>query len=67
MTKKIGLRKHLFVDHKVQGALINRVLLYWFMCLFTLTLMILCWRIITGPARMFYTHFDECGSISDRR
>jgi hypothetical protein len=59
MTKKNPMRKHLFVDHKVQGTLIRRVLLYWFMCLFTVTLMILCWRILTGPARMFYTHFDD--------
>ena len=59
MAKINGMRKHLFVDYKVQGALINRVLIYWIMCLATLTLMILCWRIITGPARMFYTHFDD--------
>jgi hypothetical protein len=25
----------------------------------TITLMLLCWRIVTGPARFFYTHFDE--------
>src|SRR5512133_3372542 len=56
--KKV-LRKRLFVDYKVQGALIVRVLIYWLACLFTLTLMILCWRTITGPARMFYTHFDD--------
>jgi hypothetical protein len=59
MIKINGLRKRLFVDYKVQGALINRVLVYWAMCLMTLTLMILCWRILTGPARMFYTHFDD--------
>ena len=59
MAKVNGLRKHLFVDYKVQGALINRVLIYWLVCLVTLTLMILCWRIITGPARMFYTHFND--------
>jgi hypothetical protein len=59
MEKKNGSRKHLFVDYKVQGALIKRVLVYWVMCLFTVTLMLLCWRIMTGPARMFYTHFDD--------
>jgi hypothetical protein len=59
MNKINGIRKHLFVDYKVQGALINRVVIYWLVCLVTLTLMILCWRIITGPARMFYTHFDD--------
>jgi hypothetical protein len=59
MKKKNGLRKHLFVDYKVQGSLVNRVVLYWIMCLFTLTVMILCWRILTGPTRMFYTHLDD--------
>jgi hypothetical protein len=57
-TKKV-VRKYLFVDRKVQGALIARVIFYWFTCLLTLTLMILCWRITTGPARLFYTHFDD--------
>jgi hypothetical protein len=61
MTKhKIdSLRKHLFVDPKVQGALVTRVLIYWFACLCTLSLMILCWRLLTGPSRLFYTHFDD--------
>jgi hypothetical protein len=57
--EKKSLRKHLFVDPKVQGALVLRVILYWFVCLITITLMLLCWRILTGPARMFYTHFDD--------
>jgi hypothetical protein len=59
MKQKQGLRKQLFVDSKVQGSLVKRVVIYWIMCLVTLTLMILCWRIVTGPARMFYTHFDD--------
>jgi hypothetical protein len=58
-TEKKKQRKRLFVDPKVQGALVTRVVLYWFVCLITLTLMLLCWRIVTGPARMFYTHFDD--------
>ena len=52
-------RKQFFVDAKVQGALAARVVLYWALCLVTITLMLLCWRILTGPARMFYTHFDD--------
>jgi hypothetical protein len=59
MAKKIKLRKYLFVDPKVQGALLIRVVVYWIVCLASITMMILCWRIITGPARMFYTHFDD--------
>jgi methyl-accepting chemotaxis protein len=54
-----ALRKKLFVDSKVQGALIARVVVYWILCLITITLMLLCWDIVTGPARMFYTHFDD--------
>jgi len=53
------MRKRLFVDPKVQGALAVRVVLYWVVCLITITLMLLCWRIVTGPARLFYTHFDD--------
>jgi hypothetical protein len=59
MYWKRNLRKHLFVDAKVQGTLINRAVGYWFFCLLTLTLMILCWRMATGPVQMFSTHFDE--------
>jgi hypothetical protein len=59
MSDKKSLRKRLFVDPKVQGALIGRVVLYWVVCLITMTLMLLCWRIVTGPARPFYTHFDD--------
>ena len=54
-----GQRKQLFCDHKVQGALVVRVIGYWAFCLLSITLMLLCWRIVTGPARMFYMHFDD--------
>ena len=54
-----SLRNQLFVDPKVQGALVLRVVLYWVVCVITITLMLLCWRILTGPARLFYTHFSE--------
>jgi hypothetical protein len=54
-----ALRKKLFVDVKVQGALIARVIVYWVLCLFTIALMLLCWDIVTGPARVFYLHFDD--------
>ncbi|MGD0656141.1 MAG: hypothetical protein ABSA16_17530 [Thermoguttaceae bacterium] len=56
---KKALRKRLFVDPKVQGALIARVVLYWVACLITIALMLLCWDIINGPARVFYMHFDD--------
>ncbi|MHC4179626.1 MAG: hypothetical protein ACYSWU_19105 [Planctomycetota bacterium] len=59
MSYKKVLRRQLFVDPKIQGALAARVVMYWVVCLITITLMLLCWRILTGPARMFYRHFDD--------
>jgi hypothetical protein len=59
MTNEKRKRKQLFVDPKVQGALILRVVLYWVVCVVTITLMLLCWRIATGAARPFFTHFDD--------
>jgi len=59
MTVKNRMRKHLFIDPKVQGALASRVVLYWVVCLGAVFLMLLCWRILTGPARMFHTHLDD--------
>jgi hypothetical protein len=59
MAKTKCQRKRLFVDPEVQGFLILRVVLYWMFCLGSITLMLLAWRIVTGPARMFYTHFDD--------
>jgi hypothetical protein len=52
-------RKRLFVDPKVQGALIIRAVGYWFFCLLTMSLALLLWRLWTGPARLFYLQFDE--------
>ncbi|NQU21286.1 MAG: hypothetical protein HQ567_08390 [Candidatus Nealsonbacteria bacterium] len=53
------LRKQFFVDPKVQGALVGRVILYWMVCIITIGLMILCWRTVTGPVRLFYMHFSD--------
>jgi hypothetical protein len=59
MSHKKAVRRQLFVDPKIQGALALRVVLYWVACLITITLMLLCWRILTGPARMFHQHLDD--------
>ncbi len=59
MSENKQTRKHIFVDAKVQGALVLRVAIYWVFCLLSLSLMLLCWRILTGPARIFYTHFAD--------
>jgi hypothetical protein len=53
------LRKKLFVDPKVQGALVIRAVGYWFFCLLTMALALVLWRVWTGPARLFYYQFDE--------
>lgn len=52
-------RKQMFVDARVQGMLLLRTVAYWALCLLTITSMVLVWRIVTGPARIFYTHFDD--------
>jgi len=54
-----SLRKQFFVDPKVQGALIWRTILYWCMCMVTIGLMLLCWRIVTGPSRLFFRQLDD--------
>jgi hypothetical protein len=59
MSENKCTRKRLFVEPRIQGHLVARVVFYWIVCLITITLMLLCWRIVTGPARMFYTHFDD--------
>jgi signal transduction histidine kinase len=59
MSKPQHKRSQIFVDSRVQGALMLRAVLYWAFCLLTMTIMILVWRTLTGPSRMFYTHFDD--------
>ncbi len=58
MSRVDQLRKRLFVDPKVQGTLVIRVLSYWIVCLVTVTLMLLCWSVLCTP-RLFYTHLDD--------
>lgn len=53
-------RIKLFIDRRVQGALVLRTLLYWFCCMTTVTAMLIVWRIVGGgPARVFYQHFGD--------
>jgi hypothetical protein len=59
MVAKYRKRRQLFVDPKVQGALILRVVLYWIVCLTAITLVLLCWRVATGPVMPFAAHFHE--------
>lgn len=60
MTKAVAqLRRRLFVDPQVQGHLAWRVCLYWLSCLLTVVFMVFCYRIVTGPVRPFFWHFNE--------
>ena len=52
-------RKKLFVDRRVQGALIVRCLMYWVFCLITVTLLLTCWRILSRPPQLFHMHFSD--------
>jgi hypothetical protein len=42
-------RRRFFVDRRVQGALVLRSLFYWVFCLLTITVMMICWRMVTMP------------------
>ncbi len=59
MSHHIRQRKHLFVDPKIQGALIVRVVLYWIVCLITFTAMLFCWRMMSGPVGTAPVPFED--------
>jgi hypothetical protein len=42
-------RRRLFVDRQVQGSLLLRAAGYWVFCLLTVSLMVMCWGVLTGP------------------
>jgi hypothetical protein len=52
-------RRQYFVDPKVQGALLVRLLGYWTVTIVTVTALVLCWRIVTTPPRAFLTLVSE--------
>ena len=41
-------RKRLFVDASVQGALLLRIVVYWFLSLLTVSLLLICLEIVNG-------------------
>jgi len=60
MPARIRKRRQLLVDRKVQGTLLLRTVLYWVYAMLAVTASIVCYRILVdGPARPFYTHFDD--------
>lgn len=52
-------RKRLFVDAKVQGALLVRGVAYWLFALLAISLLLLCWRVWAVPGRPFAFHLDH--------
>jgi hypothetical protein len=53
------LRKRCFVDPKIQGALVLRIVAYWLVCVVGIVLMVVCWGVGAGPARPFYLRAIE--------
>lgn len=64
MQTFIKPRKHLFVDPKIQGPLILRVVLYWIACVITIALLTLCWHLLTGDKQPFRDHLSGMWSHS---
>ena len=51
-------RSQYYVDRSVQSVLLARAVLYWAFCIIMLTLIMVCWRILAGPARPLHVHLD---------
>ncbi len=52
-------RTQLFVDPEVQGALVARAIIYWVVCTLSIALLLLCWRVLTGPVRPLTFHLEN--------
>lgn len=53
------LRKRLFIDHRVQGTLLLRVVAYWCCCVLAVGLSLLTWRLLTEPVQPAYQYFAD--------
>jgi hypothetical protein len=51
-------RKRLFVDASVQGALLLRIVVYWFLSLLTVSLLLIFLEIVNGKAVPMGDHFN---------
>jgi hypothetical protein len=51
----------MFVDARVQGALLLRVVVYWFLALLVVSQLLICWHLISGSTRPFveFYRFDQ--------
>ncbi len=54
-------RRIFLIDAQVQGALIMRVVSYWFYCLFTISMLLIWWDLYSGPPRRFFTVISDVG------
>jgi hypothetical protein len=52
-------RRQYFVDPKVQGALILRLIGYWGVTVITTTAMVLCWRLVTQPPKSLFSQIGD--------
>lgn len=52
-------RKRYWIDARVQGAFVFRIFCYWLGCAVFATFALILWRFFFGPARPFWTHFDD--------
>jgi hypothetical protein len=50
-------RKKMFVDARVQGVMLRRLVIYWLFGLLAISQILLCWHIITGPPTPFFDQF----------
>jgi hypothetical protein len=53
------LRKRLFVDSKVQGALLARTAVYWLGCIAVMSAMLICWEVFATPGSIREIKFDQ--------
>ncbi len=56
-TVRLTPRKRLFVDPKVQGALLVRAVAYWCFYVLVIVELLLCWNIAVGPEGSFFSQF----------
>lgn len=56
---QLPTRRQFYVDPEVQGVLVARTVIYWVSCTLSIALLLLCWRILTGPVRPLLSHLDD--------
>ena len=53
------LRKRLFIDSKVQGALLVRSAVYWLCCIAVMSVMLICWEVFATPGSIREIQYDQ--------